>query len=128
MPTSKPSLQIQRDEHDNTNLAKRVKVIGTVSTTPGTGADDVEGGPVTVGTTAVELTFTGKTTSIFIQSDSDNTGKIWIGKSNVANDGANAMVQLEAGDSISLDLDDASNALYAVSDTASQTVYKLALV
>jgi len=97
-------------------------------TTLGTGADDVEGAPVSVGTTAVELTFSGATTSIFIQSDPDNTGKVWIGKANVTNAGANAMVQLGAGDSISLDLDDASNALYAISDTASQNVFKMALV
>lgn len=91
-------------------------------------ADDFEGAPVTVGTSAVVLTFTGTTASIMIQSDPDNTGKIWVGKSNVDNAGANAMAQLEAGDALSMDLDDASAAIYAVSDTASQNVFKFALV
>jgi hypothetical protein len=92
------------------------------------GASDFEGGPVTVGTTAVELAFAGTTTSILIQSDPDNSGKVWVGKSNVTNAGANAMAQLEAGDAVSLDLDDAANAIYAVSDTSAQNVFKLALV
>lgn len=91
-------------------------------------SDDFEGAPVTVGTTAVELTFSVATNSIFIQSDADNTGKVWVGKANVTNAGANAMVQLGAGEALSLDLDDSSNAIYAVSDTASQTVHKMALI
>lgn len=103
------------------------EVLVKSSSTP-VSADDFEGSPVTVGTTAVELTFTGTTKSILIQSDPDNTGKIWIGKSNVTSAGANAMIQLKAGEAIELDLDDSSNAIYAVSDTASQVVHKMALV
>ena len=99
--------------------------IGDVDIVPRT---DFEGAPVTVGTTAVELTFSGDTTTVFIQSDSDNTGAIWVGKSNVTNAGANAMARLNPGSSISLTLDDASNAIYAVSDTAAQNVLKMALL
>ena len=91
-------------------------------------SDDFEGAPVTVGTTAVELTFSGTPSSIFIQSDHDNTGKLWVGKSNVTSAGANAMARLGVGEAISLDLDDSSNAIYVISDTASQTVHKMALI
>lgn len=100
----------------------------TASIRPGVGADDFEGAPVTVGTTAVELTFTGTPTSIFIQSDHDNTGKIWVGKSTVTNAGANAMARLGIGESLSIDYDDTDNAIYAISDTAAQKVFKLALI
>ena len=86
-----------------------------------------EGSPVTVGTTAVELTFTITTRTVSIQSDPDNTGIIWLGASNVDSSGSNAIKQLKAGDSIDLDMNDATAALYAVSNTATQTVYKLAL-
>jgi len=91
-------------------------------------ADDFEGGPVTVGTTAVEITFTGTPNSIQIQSDPDNTGKIWIGKSNITNSGGNAMAELSPGQALTVELNDTSNAIYAISDTASQNVFKLALV
>lgn len=89
---------------------------------------DFEGAPVTVGTTAVELTFSGTTQSIQIQADHDNSGTIWYGKSNVTNAGANAFGRLEAGEAVQFDLNDASTPVYAVSDTASQKVFKMALV
>ena len=107
---------------------KALKVDLADSVGPKTATTDFEGAPVTVGTSAVELTFTNTTYSIMIQSDHDNTGKVWVGKSNVTNAGANAMARLGAGEAISVDLDDSSNAIYAVSDTASQTVHKMALV
>ena len=87
-----------------------------------------EGGPVTVGTTAVEVTFASKTQSIGIQSDHDNSGTIWLGGSTVDNTGANAVRRLEAGESYEMDLNDASAPLYAVSDTASQKIFKIALI
>lgn len=90
-------------------------------------ATDYNGGPVTVGTSAVEMTFTGATKSLFVQSDHDNTGTIWIGGATIDNTGANAVARLDAGEALTIDFDDSSNAWYAVSDTASQKVYKLAL-
>jgi len=90
-------------------------------------ATSTNGAPVTVGTTAVELTFTGTTKVISIQSDHDNTGAIWFGASNVDNTGANALGRLAAGQAVKMTLDDASSAIYAVSDTAAQKVYKQAL-
>lgn len=86
---------------------------------------DVEGGgKVSVGTTAVEVTFTGTTTSMIITADKDNTGLLFIGKSDVTNLGANAMTFLEAGDSYEIDYDDGTNAIYVVSDLASQNFWK----
>lgn len=87
----------------------------------------INGAPVTVGTTAVEMTFTGTTRSITLMSDADNTGKVWFGLSNVDNTGANAFGRLTPDRAVTLELNDSSAAIYAVSDTASQTVYKVAL-
>ena len=90
---------------------------------------DLEGGgKVSVGTTAVEVTFTGTTQSIIITADKDNTGVLYIGKSDVTNAGANAIVYLEAGDWIELDYNDVTNGIYVVSDTASQYFWKGALL
>ena len=90
-------------------------------------ATGFNGAPVTVGTTAVEMTFTGVTQAIRIQSDSTNTGRVWIGASNVTNAGANAIGELMPGQAISVDLNDAAAALYVVSDTAAQNIFKWAL-
>ena len=85
------------------------------------------GGPVTIGTSAVEITFTGATKAITIKSASTNTGLIWFGPSNITNTGANAEGELTADSAVTIPLDDASSAVYCVSDTASQKVYKVAL-
>jgi len=91
---------------------------------PSTG---LEGSPVSVGTSAVEITFSGTTRAINLKSASTNTGLIWFGPSNVANTGANAWGELTADSSVEIELNDASQAIYVISDTASQKVYKLAL-
>ncbi len=80
-----------------------------------------------IGTTPVELTFTGTTKTITIKSASTNTGLIWFGPSNIDNTGANAIGELTPNASVEIEIDDASAAIYVVSDTASQTVYKAAL-
>jgi len=107
---------------DNTSEGLYVHIKGS-----DTEATDFNGGPVTIGTTAVEITFTGKTQSISIKSASTNTGIIFIGASDVTSAGLNAMGELTADSPLTLDLNDASAPVYAVSDTASQTIYKLAL-
>lgn len=86
------------------------------------------GGPVTVGITAVELTFTGITKVISIKAASTNTGLIWFGGSNIDNTGANALGELTADAAVEIELNDADAAVYVVSDTASQKVYKAALI
>jgi len=91
-------------------------------------ATDFNGAPVTIGTTAVEITFTGTTRSIQITADHDNTGTIWIGKSNITNAGANAFDRLEAGESLQIDFNDTTNAVYCISDTATQKIYKMGLI
>ena len=80
-------------------------------------------GKVAVGTTAVSIAFTGVTQSIIISADTANTGQLYIGKSNVTNAGANAIVFLEAGESVTLDYNDATNGVYVISDTATQNFW-----
>lgn len=86
------------------------------------------GGKVSVGITAVEVTFTGTTSSIIITADIDNTGTLYVGKSDVTNLGANAMTFLEAGESLTLNYTDATNAIYVVASAASQNFWKGALL
>jgi hypothetical protein len=89
--------------------------------------DGIEGGPVTVGTTAVELTFSGTTKSISIMADADNTGKIWWGPSTVDSAGTNAYGRLTPDRAVNIDFDDSIVAIYVVSDSASQKVFKVSL-
>ncbi|KKM17929.1 hypothetical protein LCGC14_1670840 [marine sediment metagenome] len=74
------------------------------------------------------MTFASATESIIITADKDNTGLIFIGKSNVTNAGANAFAPLNASEALIIEFDDVSNGIYAVSDTASQNVWKGALL
>jgi len=87
----------------------------------------INGAPVTIGTTAVELTFTGTTKSICVKAASTNTGLIWIGPSTVDDTGANAYGELTADSSLTIDFNDVTTALYAVSNIAAQKIYKVAL-
>lgn len=87
----------------------------------------INGAPVTVGTTAVEMTFTGTTKSINLMSDADNTGKIWWGPSTIDNAGANAFGRLTPDRAVTIEFDDSSTAIYCCSDTAGQKVFKVCL-
>jgi hypothetical protein len=90
---------------------------------------DMEGGGiVSVGTTAVEMTFTGTPESIIISAVSTNTGIIYIGKSTVTNAGANAIAFLQPGESIELSYNDTTNAIYAVATVAAQSIIKGCLI
>jgi len=90
---------------------------------------DMEGGGiVVVGTTAVAVTFTGVTKSIIISADIANTGTLYVGKSNVTNAGLNAFTYLEAGETLTIEYDDATNAVYVVASIAAQNFWKGALV
>lgn len=85
---------------------------------------DLEGvGDVGIGTSEVEIVVSGTPTqAIRIQADVDNTGIIFIGKTGVLNDKTNDFVRLFAGDEAILSYNDATNALFAISDTAAQTI------
>lgn len=87
----------------------------------------INGGPVTVGTSAVELTFTGTTKVISIKAASTNTGLIWFGLTGIGNDGTAALGELTADAAVEIELDDAAAAIFVISDTVAQTVYKAAL-
>lgn len=86
------------------------------------------GGKISVGTTAVEVTFTTETRSIVITADAANTGVLYVGKSNVTSAGANAMLPLEAGDVLTMDYDDSSVPLYVVASVAAQNFWKGATI
>ena len=103
-------------------------VLVSLSSASGASTDVEGGGKVAVGKTAVEVTFTGSTSSVIITADKDNTGTLYVGKSDVASDGSNAMTYLEAGDVLTVDYLDTTNALYVVSDTAAQNFWKGALL
>ena len=85
-------------------------------------------GKIIVGTIAVEVAFTGTIESIVISADFDNTGILYVGKSIVTNLGANAIVALQPGDSITMDYDDSTNAIYVVASVAGQYFYAGALL
>ena len=91
------------------------------------GTDGINGAPVTVGTSAVEMTFIGRTKVISLKSASTNTGLIWFGPATVDNTGANAYGELTADSAVEISLDDTSAPIYCVSDTATQKVYRAAL-
>ena len=52
---------------------------------------------------------------------------VYIGPSNVAQTGSNAITRLNAGEGINIDLNDTSAAVYAVGGTTGQKIYKLAI-
>lgn len=85
---------------------------------------DLEGDKISVGTTAVEVTFSGTTQSIIITADSANTGILYIGKSNVDSSGNNAITFLKKNDSVAIDYRDASHPVWVVASVATQNFFK----
>ena len=79
-------------------------------------------GNITIGIAQVEIAITGTPESIRIRANTDNTGTIYIGKTGVLADGSNDFVRLESGDELTMSYDDTTNALYAISDTAAQSI------
>ncbi len=111
------------------SLLSGVKLTDGTNDFPNPVRRDMEGGgKIAVGTTAVEATFTGIPTSIIITADVFNTGLLYIGKSNVASNGNNALTFLEAGESVTIEYDDSSNAVYVVASIANQNFIKGALL
>jgi hypothetical protein len=87
----------------------------------------IRGADVTVGTTPVEVTFTGTTRSISIKAASTNTGVIYVGTSTVLSDGTNAVAELTADSAVSFDYNDGDLAVYVVASIAGQRIFKMAL-
>ena len=111
-------------QYDDTTRGLTVHIVGDDSPALPTG---INGAPATIGTTAVEMTFTGTTKVIAIKSASTNTGLIWFGPAGVTNTGANAYGELTADSAVEIELNDASSPIYCISVTATQKVYKAAL-
>jgi len=107
------------DESDNqTGIGTNPLPVGEVAAT------DLEGlGDIAVGTSQVAITITGTPTKeIRIRADVDNTGIIFIGKTGVLSDKTNDYVRLYAGDEHTFKYNDATNGLFAISDTAAQNI------
>ena len=116
-------------EHDSAAVAKKVLLVDEAGNPDTPVRKDLEGGgKISVGIAAVEVTFTGVTNSILITSDSANAGTLYIGKSDVTSTGANAIIPLLAGQSITIDYDDSDNALFVVASTTSQNFWKGAIL
>lgn len=87
------------------------------------------GGKVSVGTTAVEVTFTGTPTySIIISAPLDNEGTLYVGKSDVTSAGVNAFAYIDAGETLTIEYEDSDNAVYVVASVADQSFFKGALL
>lgn len=90
---------------------------------------DMEGlGVVAVGTTTVELRFAGDTKCIIVTAHPTNGAYIYVGKSDVTSDGANAIAILRAGESMTFDYDDFTNIAYVVGNSIGQSVIAGALL
>jgi len=116
--------------YDGADL-QRVKVNSDgelITNTEPAGIDIEGGGQVAVGVAAVEATFTGTPKSIIISADTANTGTLYVGKAAVTSAGANAMAFLSPGESLTLDYDDTTNAVYVVASVAAQNFWKGALL
>lgn len=109
--------------------AKQDDIISELQSISGVArATDMEGGKVTVGTTAVEVTFIGTPDAVIVSADLNNSGVLYIGKSDVTSTGDNAIVFLRAGESLEMDYNDTSNAIYVVASVANQNFWKGALL
>ncbi len=125
MPRTGHSTKLENTSDVAIDPATEGKQDDIVAALGGLSSTDLEGGgKISVGTTAVEATFTGTTESIIISADTSNTGTLYIGKSNVTNTGSNAIAFLEAGESITLDYEDATNAVFVVATASSQNFWK----
>lgn len=92
-------------------------------------ATGIEGGPITVGTTPVALSFSNTPISLMIQMNENWVGHAgtpvycYIGYSNVLSDGSNAIVKLGSGEIFSIDYNDIDNQLYVVCSAADQEIW-----
>jgi len=75
---------------------------------------------ITVGPTAVEITFTNDAGQVILCAGDANSGNIFIGKSDVANNGNKAFAVLAPGQTRAFPYDKSVNALYAISNTFNQ--------
>ena len=114
---------IHNIEHIETSESKRVTTIDSSGVEVNPIRKDLEGvGDLSVGITQVEIVISGTPQNIRIRADTSNTGIIFIGKTGILSDGTNDFVRLESGDEMIISYDDSTNALYAISDTASQKI------
>ena len=106
----------------NANGSINVEIVGGSGVLPDTNLEG--GGPVTVGTTPVEMDFTNTTNSIILKAADNNLGTLYVGKSNVTSTGANAVTYLLAGETLILKYNDSTNAVWVAASQAGQIVFK----
>jgi hypothetical protein len=82
------------------------------------------GGKISVGTTAIEVTFATTPNSILLSAANDNIGTLYYGKSDVTSLGANAVGYLDAGEKAVLFYNNTTNAVWIVADQAAQNFFK----
>jgi hypothetical protein len=75
---------------------------------------------ITVGLTAVEIPFTNDAGQVILCAGDANSGNIFIGKSDVQNNGNKAFAVLAPGQTRAFPYDKSVNALYAISNTFNQ--------
>lgn len=75
---------------------------------------------ITVGPTAVEITFTNDAGQVILCAGDGNSDNIFIGKSDVQNNGNKAFAVLAPGQTRAFPYDKSVNALYAISSTFNQ--------
>jgi len=75
---------------------------------------------ITVGPTAVEITFTNDAGQVILCAADANLANIFIGKSDVQNNGNKAFAVLAPGQTRAFPYDKSVNALYAISSTSNQ--------
>lgn len=87
-------------------------------------------GDLTVGTSEVEITFTGTTKTITVRNSPDNSRSaiLYIGKTGVLADGSNYFIKLRWGDEAIIDYNDVTNALYAICNEAAQVLERGAVL
>ena len=82
------------------------------------------GGKVSVGTTAVEMTFTITPKSMRFEADRSNNDIVYYGGSDVDSSGNNAVGSLEANNIEIIEFDDSDESIYFVAKSGTQNVWK----
>lgn len=113
----KQDTQITEAESTNDKLDDVIE-----QTAPSTNLEG--GGKVSVGTTAVEMTFTLTPKSMRFEADRSNNDIVYYGGSDVDSSGNNAVGSLEANNIEIIEFDDFDESIYFVANSGIQNVWK----
>lgn len=114
---------------DDTIVPVRILIDTDGNEIPAPVRKDMEGGgKISVGITAIEVTFSGTPVSIIISADILNTGTLYIGKSEISSNGNNSLIFLEAGENITIEYEDGDNPVFVVASIINQNFFAGALL